>query len=148
MTSVDASILALRAVAAGFAVYNIWWTLPGARTLLKGSLSPPALYLAVVFWFSAAVIVFQCVWLSGRVPVWQLLAYSILAGSMALATIGHRLGMSLKARNFYRIYDHLDCGLAIIDYEVVDPEGAADLARECRRRTASILSKKASDGRA
>lgn len=139
MTFIAVCVATLRVVAASFALYNIGWSASGARHLMRGRFQPPEIYMSVVFWFSTAVIVFQLVYLTGRQPGWQLLSYTILATSMGLATVGHRLGGAMKARQFYATYDHLGVATAMVDLAKVDAAAAEQLAAEARRLTAKAV---------
>ena len=139
MTFIAICVAVLRVVAASFALYNISWSASGARHLMRGRFQPPEIYMSVVFWFSVAVIVFQLVYLTGRQPGWQLLSYTILATSMGLATVGHRMGGALKARQFYSTYDHLGVAVAMVELARVDGEAAERLASEARRLTVAAV---------
>ena len=139
MTIVDAAVLILRLIAAGLAAWNVTWTISGARELMRGRVRPPEIYLSVVFWFSVAVLTFQCSYLAGQTPNWRLLAYTLLAVSMGLAAVGHRLGATLKARQFYSTWDHLGVATAMVDLAKLDPAAAERVADECRRLTAQTM---------
>ncbi|WP_267395591.1 MULTISPECIES: hypothetical protein [unclassified Sphingomonas] len=132
-------VIALRIVATAFALWNVRWAASGALELMRGKLRPPEIYLAVVFWMSVAVLVFQASYIVGQTDGWRLFAYTILTTTMALGSLGHVLGAPYEARQFYATWDHLGVATAMVDLARVNPQAAERIAEECRHLTAAQL---------
>lgn len=88
---------------------------------------------------SLAALSFQAAWYFGATDLWRLFSITLLLAALATAAVGHRRGVTLKARQFYRMYDHLGEAQAIADLASVDPASAERVASECRSLTAVAL---------
>lgn len=139
MTAIAAIVIGLRVIAGALALYNLWWSASGALALMRGRIRPPEIFLSFVFWMATVTLVFQASYLSGQTDWWRLAAYTVLVVAMGLAAIGYAQGAKMKASAFFDAYDHLGVAMSMVDLARIDPAAAAEMADECRRRTASRM---------
>lgn len=134
----------LRAVVLGLALRNLWWSFPSARALLKGTFDPVTIVVATIFWASATAVTFQTAYFVGVGPMWRLAATIVLAISMALAALSHKISIISHSKKLGIIYDNIEVVLPIAELAKVDPAAALRISEECRRLTAgAILSQRA-----
>ena len=129
-----------------FALAVMWWSFRGVRELAQGKFWPPSFYLASVFWFGFGALSFELAHVAqvfraeqAAIGWWRIVNFTAILIGLLCAEIGHRRGDALKARQFYRLYDHLGEALAIVELATIDPEAGRRIAEECRQMTVKAM---------
>jgi hypothetical protein len=135
--------VALRVVVLLLSLWNLWWSFPSARALLRSNQDPITIVVATIFWASATATTFQVAYFVGVSPVWRLAATIVLAISMTLAALSHRISIIANSNKLEAIYDHLEPALAIAELAKVNPDAAKAMADQCRHMIADSLIKRA-----
>ena len=115
-------------------VYNCVWSFRGPRAIARGDYSPPAFYLAFVFFTALSWLAFMTrYFLKPDGELWVILSLTLPLITAIIGIVGHKNGTTLKARQFYSLYGALPQALAIAELAKYDLAEAERVADECYR---------------
>lgn len=124
--------------------WNLCWTWRGPRDLARQRVWPTSWYQSVMFFFTGGTFLFQFAIATGwRYPppaphMSSLFGLTMLLVASILLALGRVMGKNFDKVFF--VYQHMGVALAIAKLDEVDPEAAAEVARNCRSEVAKRTS--------